>query len=151
MKESFYDTIEGYSTVNPLIEAAGFSLIQLDCNSSKSMRRYSIVVYRPQGVSLDDCVLLHKTLLPRLEMIYPHLDIYIDIMSPGVGRVIKSASEFACFLNLPCKVLLDDDINWIEGVIVKSGMGVLSLMVKDEQQEMVQEIPFAQIKKAKLL
>lgn len=86
-----------------------------------------------------------------MEVSFPGVDVYIDIMSPGVGRVIKSASEFAHFVGLCCKVLLEKEENWIEGTIVKSGEGLLSLSVKEEGQESLREIPFEDIKKAKLL
>ena len=54
--------------VEPIITGMGFTLVELKFGRSTNQNHVSICVYRSEGVGIDDCAVISKNLLPRLEL-----------------------------------------------------------------------------------
>jgi len=91
--------IEGnvYDDIETLIEGLGFRVVELKAQPIRRALMVSLVVYKPGGIGVDDCAVVHRTVLPRLEAVLARDDIRMEVSSPGIGRKLKSWSEFKAF------------------------------------------------------
>jgi ribosome maturation factor RimP len=132
--------------VEPIVSGMGFSLVELRHNRSKNQNHITLVVYRPEGVGVDDCAAISKNLYPRLELIQGLENLRFQVSSPGLDRVLKSEREYSIFAGRTIRVMLHGQKEWICGKIEGVQEGVLSL---DEDGTM-RKIKTADIRKAKL-
>ena len=77
--------------VLPIIEENGFELV--DVEYVKEGSNYYLRVYadKPDGITIDDCVLVSRALNPKLDAYEKEFkDAYIlEVSSPGLGRTLK--------------------------------------------------------------
>lgn len=132
-----------FEELQPVIESMGFSIVDLKSQKMKSSFQVSLVVHNDKGVGVDDCTAIFKTVLPRIEIITDHQDINLEVSSPGVERVLKSANEFEIFVGRKIRCLLGDE--WKEGILKKAGT-VLSIDFSGD----IQDVAVSDIRKAKL-
>ena len=99
-----------------VIEGLGFSLVECKAQGVRGTFHVNVVVHRRGGISLDDCAEIHRTLVPRIEVITGNRDISVEVSSPGIGRKLKSQREYAVFVGMPVKVL-DLENEWITGIL----------------------------------
>jgi ribosome maturation factor RimP len=132
--------------VGPIVSGMGFSLVELRHNRSKNQNHITLVVYRPEGVGVNDCAAISKNLYPRLELIQGLENLRFQVSSPGLDRVLKSEREYSIFAGRTIRVMLHGQREWIRGKIEGVQEGVLSL---DENGTM-RKIKTADIRKAKL-
>jgi ribosome maturation factor RimP len=84
--------------------------------------------------------------LPRLELAFPGQELYVEVSSPGIDRVIKDASEFPCYLGRGVKCYRTDISDWSGGVLESADARRLVLKGRDGKMEIDYEV----IAKAKL-
>ena len=132
--------------VEPIVSGMGFSLVELRHNRSRQQNHITLVVYRPEGVGVNECAAISKNLHPRLELIEGLENLRFQVSSPGLDRVLKSEREYTIFTGRGVRVMLHGQKEWIRGKIEGVQEGVLSL---DEDGKM-KKIKIADIRKAKL-
>lgn len=140
------DQSELYTELEPVIRGMGYSLVELSRQATKGRLQIRAVIYHYNGIGLADCELVHKTILPRLELLEESEDIYLEVTSPGVTRKIKNGTEFAVFIDRPVRILLQDADDWLNGTIL--GANENEVQLRTEQGEIA--ITLSDIKKAKL-
>jgi ribosome maturation factor RimP len=138
--DSLYDSLE------PVVQGLGMSLIELTRFRQKNGVQVRIVVYKPGAISIEDCSRVHHALLPRLELAFPGLDIYVEVSSPGIDRVIRDGSEFVHYIGRGIKCYRTDISDWTGGVLLSADDRRLTLKGKDGLMNISYEI----IAKAKL-
>jgi ribosome maturation factor RimP len=84
--------------------------------------------------------------LPRLELEFPGADLYLEVSSPGIDRVIKDGSEFAHYLGMGVKCYRRDISDWTGGMLRSAGETGIVL----ETGEGEISVPYDTIAKAKL-
>ncbi len=131
--------------LGPIVEGAGYRVVELHAGVIKGRTHVNIVVYRPEGVGIDDCAEIHRTLLPRVELLLDDRDVALQVASPGITRTFKDMSEFAVFTGRGVQVLLRDD-DWIAGRIAS----VTDTTVELSTGEGPRTIAFDDIQKARL-
>ncbi|MBN2552317.1 MAG: hypothetical protein JXB06_06085 [Spirochaetales bacterium] len=144
MSTELYDQL--HSEVEPIVSGMGFSLVELRHSRSKNQNHIILVVYRPDGVGVEDCAAISKNLYPRFELIEGLENLQLQVSSPGLDRVIKSAAEYSIFRGRAVKVMLREQTEWIRGTIEGVEAGVL-ILNRDGSME---KIRIADIRKAKL-
>ena len=132
--------------VLPLLEKMGYSLVELSQSSRKGTLTLHIVVYKQDGVSIDDCTKIHRALTPRLEMVMAPADLNIEISSPGLSRKFKSEKEYAAFKGRAVKILRDGMSEWDRGVISEVDDRSVTLTLPEGE---TLNIAFSTIKKGK--
>jgi ribosome maturation factor RimP len=95
---------------------------------------------------VEDCSRVHHALLPRLELTFPGQDLYVEVSSPGIDRVIKDAAEFPCYIGRGIKCYRTDISDWSGGVLESADPAHLVLKGKNG----IMEISYEVIAKAKL-
>ena len=130
-----------------VIEGLGYRIVDIQAKIVKGTLKVNAVVFHPNGVGLDACVDVHKTLLPRLEVLYGDRDMTVEVSSPGISRVFKNLKhEFAVFEGQAVRVLPKDQHDWISGRI--AGTDGESVLLDRTGEEVRLEI--SNIQKAKL-
>ena len=135
-----------HSEVEPIVSGMGFSLVELRHSRSKNQNHIILVVYRPDGVGVEDCAAISKNLYPRLELIEGLENLQLQVTSPGLDRILKSTEEYSIFRGRAVKVMLREQTEWIRGTIEGSEEGVLFL----NRDGTIERIRMAEIRKAKL-
>ena len=132
--------------VKPIVTGMGFRLVELRLGRSHKLSHVSVTVYRPEGVSIDDCATLSRMLHPRLELIGELDDLRLEVTSPGLDRVISNPEEYEIFAGRGARVLTVSEGRWVGGTIAGVHQGVLRLRRKDSSVD----IPLEDIQKARL-
>jgi len=134
------------SEVEPIVTGMGFSLVELRHSRSKNQNHVILVVYRPEGVGVNECAAISKNLYPRLELIEGLENLQLQVSSPGLDRVLKSEEEYGIFLGRNVKVMLHGENEWLRGKIASVEEGEVTLHAGEE----IQSIRMNEIRKAKL-
>ena len=72
--------------VEPVLEGLGYSLVELTIGRLSGSTRVNVVIYRKEGVGVDDCAEVSGMLFPRLETIEALADPSLEVSSPGMER-----------------------------------------------------------------
>jgi len=152
--EALYDSLE------KVIRGMGLTLVELNIFRSKTRGsnpgsvQVKAVVYREGITGVEDCSRVHRGILPRLELAFEGKEIYLEVSSPGINRIIKDGSEFAHYIGKVVKCYRTDISDWSEGILCAADDKGVVLKVKDEKtglaSELPMEIPFEIIAKARL-
>ncbi len=138
------DTVR--AEIEPVLNGMGFSLVELAIGRIKGVTRVSVVVYRPEGVGIDECAEISRLIFPRLETVEGFAEVSLEVSSPGIERIIKSPAEYAIFRGRGVRILEGGNTEWIGGVIETAEDGVLTLKGGGQ----LKKFPFSSIRKAKL-
>ncbi len=103
--------------VEPLVDKLGFSIVELRSGATRQALRVSLVIYRPEGVNLEDCTRVYRAVLPRIEVSENRRDVHLEVSSPGLSRTIRSTDEFEVFRGRGVKILMKSSGEWIAGTI----------------------------------
>ena len=132
--------------VAPVIEGMGFQLVELGLHRSHTGGRVHVVVHRAQGVGVEDCAALSRSLRPRLELVAGLGEFGLEVSSPGLDRVIKDTAEYEIFRGRGVRLWLHDASDWLDGINEGVSGGELTLSRGGERMG----IRLDQIVKAKL-
>jgi ribosome maturation factor RimP len=141
-----------FEALEPLARGLGMSLIELFLFRRKGRGaqagavQVKITAYKPGIMGVDDCSRLHRALLPRLELEFPGGDLYLEVSSPGIDRLIKDGSEFAYYLGRGVKCYRRDISDWTGGILRRADEKGIVL----ENREGAISISYDSIAKARL-
>lgn len=146
---------EYYNIIAPVVNSYGFSIVEVNSKNRPDGLYINIVLYSPDGISLNDCSKVHRAVQRRIEAHTGNRDIFIEVSSPGINRNIKTANEFNVFKGNTVKVLADDQAEWILYKIKDSDKEsvILEPCAKDDempQKEAEVKLLYSKIRKAKL-
>jgi ribosome maturation factor RimP len=106
-----------YESLEPVVRGLGFGLVELTVSRHRGAVQVRAVVYKPGPLGVDDCSRVHHALLPRLELAFPGQDLYVEVSSPGIDRLIKDGAEFAFYIGRGVKCYRTDISDWSAGVL----------------------------------
>jgi ribosome maturation factor RimP len=115
-----------YEALGPVAKGLGMALIELAVSrrkghgSTPGSVQVRAVVYKAGAIGIDDCSKVHKAVMPRLELAFPGLDVYLEVSSPGIDRLIKDGNEFAGFEGRGIKCYRTDISDWTGGRLLSS-------------------------------
>lgn len=81
--------------VQPIIENLGYELVEVDYLKEHSGMALNVVIYKPEGISIDDCEKVSKAIDQPLDDLNPTNDVsyVLNVSSPGLDRPIKTAED----------------------------------------------------------
>ena len=141
-----------YNSLEPLIHGMGMSLLELSVFKSKGRGKRAgsvqirAVVYKDGVTGIEDCSRVHRAIFPRLELAFPGSDVYLEVSSPGIDRIVKDGREFKNYTGKGIRCYRTDISDWTAGILLSSDEEKLVLKVKEE--ELV--LPYEIIAKARL-
>jgi ribosome maturation factor RimP len=132
--------------IEPVLTGMGFTLVDLSVGRLKGSTRVAVVVFRREGVGIDECGEISRLIHPRLQMMEGLDDVSLEVSSPGIDRTLKRPEEYEIFLGRGVRVLPDGETEWVGGVIEKVQEGTISLRSGGR----VTEYRISSIRKARL-
>ena len=100
MEPKHFNKNEILEKLTPLIEntAMRYNVIPLEIDFSKENGKWflRIFLYKQDGVTLDDCENVSRSLNPFLDELIP-MKFCLEVSSPGLDRKLKSDKEFIIF------------------------------------------------------
>jgi len=129
------------SSLEPVIRGLGMSLIELAVYKGKSGNvQVRAIVYSGGITGVDDCSRAHRAILPRLELAFPGQDLYLEVSSPGIDRIIKDGSEFAHYVGRGVKCYRTDISDWTAGILKTADEEKIVLEGKDGETVLSYEV-----------
>ncbi|MDR3174641.1 MAG: ribosome assembly cofactor RimP, partial [Treponema sp.] len=104
-------------TLEPVAGGLKLSVVEAVVSRHKGAVQVRIVVYKDGDISLDDCSAFHRAALPRLELAFSGQDLYVEVSSPGIERLIKDGAEFRHYLGRRIRCYRTDISDWFSGVL----------------------------------
>jgi len=143
-----------YQALEPILEGLKLSLVELTVSRHKAASRpgsvqVRLVIYNgADGASIgtDDCSRVHRAVTPRLELLFEGQDVYLEVSSPGINRLIKDGGEFRHYLSKPVRCYCTDITEWVMGILESADEEGIALRTKEGTVRLTYEI----IAKAKL-
>jgi ribosome maturation factor RimP len=140
------EKVQYYCDCEPLVSGLGYCIVELNIFKRQTTWQVKIVIAGPENVGINDCTKVHRAILPRLEAVLDSQDMYVEVTSPGLDRILKNAAEFAVFTGKRVKVWNTDITDWIQGSVISAD----AVSVRLETENGPLEIPYSKIAKAKL-
>ena len=129
-----------------VVRGMGYEIVELRTLRGKKGVQVYLVIYGTEGVSLNACADVLKTLRPRIQMLTDDPDAHIEVSSPGLDRVIKNNREYRIFRNKGMRILTDGQNEWDPGIVTN----VLGESLTLTSGGVSKTIAFKDIRKAKL-
>lgn len=133
-------------SLEPVIKGLNLSLVELNISQHKGSVQVRVVVYKEGVIGIDDCSKVHRAIIPRLELAFAGKELFIEVSSPGIERLIKDGSEFVNYIGRTIKCYYTDISDWISGVLISSDERHIEIRGKDGMKTLELE----KIAKAKL-
>ncbi|GHV48845.1 ribosome maturation factor RimP [Spirochaetia bacterium] len=139
-------------SLEPVARGMGLSLVELTLSRHKGRGsagarvQIRVVVYKKGIVGIDDCSAFHRSIIPRLELAFPGQDLYVEVSSPGIDRLIKDGAEFAHYVGRGVRCYRTDISDWSAGILETADEAGIVLGAKEEKIR----IPYDLIAKARL-
>lgn len=85
----------------PVVENLGYELVDVEYKNPGGSWRLTIYVFKPDGILMDDCELISRTLDPMLdedESVVGRYD-FLQVSSPGLDRPLKTKADYIRNIN----------------------------------------------------
>jgi len=131
--------------IEPVLGGLGFCLVELVLAEHKGGASLRVVIYRKDGVGIEDCARAHHAIMPRLELVFGAADLHVEVSSPGTERLIKEGAELRNFGGTRVKCWVKELSGWKCGLpeeVCESG-------IKLRTEEGLEEYKWESIAKAK--
>ena len=137
-----------YGLIDKTVTQLGYELVDLEVSNRGKLLR--LFIDKPEGITIDDCVLvsnqLGNVLAVENDIDYDRL----EVSSPGMDRVLKKDADFLRFVDAKASIKLrmpmDGRKNFV-GVL----KGLVDGNVSIEVEGTVFEVPLTNIDKARLV
>jgi len=109
-----------FMSLEPLIRGIGMALVDLSVfhGNRGGVQVRAVVMSTERGdTGVEDCARAHRLIMPRLELAFPGKDIYLEVSSPGINRLIKDGSEFEHYIGREVKCYRTDISDWTVGIL----------------------------------
>jgi ribosome maturation factor RimP len=132
--------------LEPVAQGLKLSLVEITVSRHRGSTQIRIVVYKDGDIGLEDCSAFHRAALPRLELALAGQDLYVEVSSPGVDRLIKDGAEFRHYSGRLIRCYRTDSSDWFPGLLVSSDENGIVL----EKDGETHSLPYGIIAKARL-
>ena len=137
------------NSLKTVLDGLGFNLIELVVSKHRGSVQVRMVIYNGSSISTNDCTKVHRAVMPRLELAFSGQeppDIYLEVSSPGIDRLIKDGAEFAFYSGRAVRCFRTDITDWTSGILESADEKGIVIRTK----EGIIRLEFEIIAKAKL-
>ncbi len=120
------------SIIAPVTEAMGYTIVELTSAKVSDDLHIHLIIHSSEGIGIDDCSKVHRTIQKRIETLQEDRYFYLEVSSPGITRNFKSANEFAVFKGKSVRILLENESEWIKGIIGDSSTTDVDIQTSGE-------------------
>jgi len=134
------------------IKNEGYELVDLQYNRHGSNQRIQLFIDNPNGIGIDDCVVVNQVVQQVMDIEDPISEDYtIEVSSPGIFRKLKTAEHYKIFTGQRINVRLQQKIQGVKNAIGKlEECTEKGIRLKLETGGSELTIPFSLITKANL-
>jgi len=118
-------------TLEDVLNGLGFRLIELTISRLRGSVQVRAVIYNGSSISTDDCSKVHRAITPRLELAFEGSDIYLEVSSPGIDRLIKSGAEFVHYKGRGVRCYCTGISDWMSGILESADEKGIVLKTKE--------------------
>ena len=129
-----------------ILDGLGFRLVELVVSRHKGSVQVRAVIYNGTSVGTDDCSKVHRAIMPRLDLAFEGQDIYLEVSSPGINRLVKEGAEFTHYMGRGVRCYRTDISDWTAGILESADEK--GIMIKTKEGDA--RLDFDIIAKAKL-
>ena len=98
--------------IQPGVEILDYELIDLECHQGKKSLKIIVYIDHLNGIKIDDCVLITKTISPIIDDDSNLKDRYsLEVSSPGLNRKLILKEHYDQFIGNVIKVKLKTKID----------------------------------------
>jgi ribosome maturation factor RimP len=116
-----------FAKLEPLLAGAGLVLVDLAVSRHRGSAQVRMTVYSPKGTGTNECAKAHRIAYPEAQAFLAHPDPSLEVASPGIDRVLRSAREWSIFRGKGVSVLLRGEQEWLRGRIDEVDGGTVRL------------------------
>jgi len=145
-KEESVEVVSLRQQLETVLKGLKYSLIELVVSKHRGSVQVKAVIYNGLSITTDDCAKVHRAIMPRLELAFAEQDIYIEVSSPGIDRLIKDGNEFRFYTGKTVRCYRTDITEWTDGLLQSADEEGIILKTKDGAERLKFDI----IAKAKL-
>jgi len=145
-KEEPAETVSLRQSLETVLKGLKFSLIELIVSRHRGSVQVRVVIYNGASIGTDDCTRAHRAIMPRLELAFGETDIYLEVSSPGIEKLIKDGNEFRHYTGKMVRCYRTDITEWTAGFLESADEEGIILRTKDGAERLKFDI----IAKAKL-
>ena len=106
-----------FAELESLLTEAGLNLVDLSVNRRGGSAQVRMTVYSPKGTGTDECAKAHRIAYMKAAELLGVPDPVLEVSSPGIDRVLRSAREWSIFKGKGVRVLLRGEEEWLRGCI----------------------------------
>ena len=137
----------------PTLNFLGYELYDLDLTGTGGHTTLRVRIDRPEGVTLDDCERVSKSLGALLDQADPLPNRYdLEISSPGAERPLRNLDEYRRFIGKRANVRyrVGDSEQVAEGRLTAVSDQMIELQLGEGKHLKVVSIPFSDVLAARL-
>lgn len=139
-----------FEELAPLLSGAGLSLVELSVGRSRGSAQAKATVYAQGGTGTEECAKAHRLIYPRIQAYFGGQEPTLEVASPGIDRILRSAREWRIFAGRRVRFLLKEDADlgcdWFSGKILSAGDEGVVLATDSGKRE----LRFDELAKARL-
>jgi ribosome maturation factor RimP len=146
-----------FDAIAPVIQGLGMALVETIVSRHRGSTQIRVVIYRGGSpgvlshgaIGVDDCSRVHHAILPRLELAFPGDNLYVEVSSPGIDRLVRDGAEFAQYLGRGLRCYRTDISDWTAGILKAADTEKITLQIHKAKGETI-DLNLDIIAKAKL-
>jgi ribosome maturation factor RimP len=135
-----------FDVLEPIAQGLKLALVEVTVSRHKGSTQIRMVVYKRGDTSLGDCSAFHRAAQPRLDLAFPGQELYVEVSSPGIDRLIKDGAEFRHYPGHAIRCYRTDISAWSSGTLLTSDEKGITLEEKGQRFT----VPYEVIAKARL-
>ncbi|MDR0377054.1 MAG: ribosome assembly cofactor RimP [Spirochaetaceae bacterium] len=120
-----------FNSLETVVRGLGMTLIEVSVSQHRGSVQVRVTVDKGSPVGTDDCSRIHRAVIPRLELAFSGKDLYLEVSSPGINRLIKDGAEFRFYLGRGIRCYRTDISDWTGGVLLAADSEGITLNGKD--------------------
>jgi ribosome maturation factor RimP len=148
-REPDRDTKALIQELEPVVGGLGFAIVELSLyrrGRKADSAQVRLVINGPGNIGTGELSRIHRAVLPRLELALEGKEIYLELSSPGIDRLIKDGAEFRHYTGKTVKCWITGADSWVQGVLRGSEEDKILL----ETEEGIKKLDYKVIAKARL-
>ena len=127
--------------INPIIEELGYEVVEVEYVKKTDGMNLTFYIDKEEGIKIEDCELVSKTIDPVLEEVNPTEDkpYILSVSSPGIDRPLKNDRDLNRNIGKEISVTLFAKIDGkkkFDGILESFDQETITLNLKDKAIEL---------------